>query len=120
MKQVLVPILFLVAVCLTACGDNNATQSDRDDVEDGTLVNNEHREKVYDYFAALKKTSNADEERAVVVEFAAWLNEHQYKLEIEANEDGSHNLACPYMPTVTPWTDYRFQDAGHLDLLPQL
>ena len=113
-----------LALALSACSqgsDHEAANGNAgDDVEDGTMVNNEHREVVYDYFEALRKADDAKAEREVATGFAAWLNKHGYKLEVESNEDGSHNLACPYMPTVTPWTDYTFRDPGNLALLPQL
>ncbi|MFN3167923.1 MAG: hypothetical protein ACE37H_12765 [Phycisphaeraceae bacterium] len=108
-----------MAGCSENTGGSARDKGDADEVEDGTLVNNEHRQIVYDYFERLKNTDDAEAERQVVVVFADWLNEYHYKLQVNANEDGSHYVGCPHMPTATPWMDYTFRDASHIDLLPR-
>lgn len=112
-------ILWFTFTAIACEGDQPSTASE-DEIEEGTTVNDEYRQVVYDYYASLKKAQTIQQEREVITDFAAWLNEHDYKLQVEPQPDGSHRLACPYMPTVTPWTDYTFKDESHLDLLPKL
>ena len=87
--------------------------------EDGGVVPSEGRERVNAYFKKLKATKTAEEEKELLTEFAEWLIENDYKIEVEKLES-SHRIACPYFPPVTPWMDYRFRDIENLKLLPLL
>jgi hypothetical protein len=115
--------MLLVVAVLSACSESSdggtRDKSDPHEIEDGTLVNSQHRQIVNDYFEALSQTTNAADEKKVISDFAAWLNEHGYKLQVEPRDDGSVRLLCPHMPPQTPWTAYEFRDARHLGLLPR-
>ena len=89
------------------------------EVEDGGVVENADREKAQAFFIALGKVKSVEEEKKLLTEFGEWLEEKEYKIEVEV-KDGKHNLLCPYFPPVTPWTSHSFLDIKNLELLPRL
>ena len=113
-------LTLLLAVSLLGCADHREPVSSRNEqeVKDGGGGNHAHRNKAHSYFASLKNAEDASQEHEVSVAFAAWLNEHNYKLQVDV-EDGVHTLACPHFPPVTPWIEYTFRDPDNLELLPQ-
>ena len=112
-------VLILALAGCPGSGGNDPAPSAQREVEEGGTVENADRDRAESYLQSLTKASSVEEERQVVQEFATWLNEHSYKLEVE-EKDGAHVLACPYFPPVTPWAEHTFLDAEHLKLLPQL
>ena len=89
------------------------------EVEDGGVVENADREKAQAFFVALGKVKSVEEEKKLLTEFGEWLEEKEYKIEVEV-KDGKHTLLCPYFPPVTPWTSHSFLDIKNLELLPRL
>jgi hypothetical protein len=88
------------------------------EVEDGGDVKSEGRDRVNAFFLALGEARSADEEKAVVMDLARWLEARGYTLEVEERQ-GKHVLACPYFPPITPWISHRFLDLRNLELLPR-
>ena len=114
-----------ICVCLVICvgcsDETIPTAGDRTsdaEVEEGGVVENADREKAQAFFIALGKVESAEDEKKLLTEFGAWLEEREYKIEVE-EKDGKHILLCPHFPPVTPWTSHSFLDIKHLELLPR-
>jgi hypothetical protein len=114
-------VLFVITCigCSRTPEDDAPTGGSEAEVVDGGTVENADRDQVNEFFGALSKVQSADEEKKLLTEFAQWLKENCYKLEVEES-DGEHMLACPYFPPVTPWTRHAFLDLENLELLPRV
>jgi len=112
-------LVLLAAGCSPASDRDDSDTTVESETEDGGTVDAQH-DKAEAFLIAISESGSVEEERRRVVDFAAWLNEHNAKLQVKKKGDRVYTLRCPYFPPVTPWIDHTFYDPAHLVLLPQV
>lgn len=111
----------LLLLCLLLCSgcSRDADSMNKSSEIDGGTVKNPDRDKAAEYLSAFENLQSAEDEKKLLSEFGEWLENKGYRIRVEVKH-GKHNLACPYFPPVTPWTEHLFFDIRNLDLLPLL